>query len=500
MKLMSRIRSVLPFVHSNNVHNRLNNGALLLQQEAQQQKYFIKPSRRESKSLYVLKPSEGTSRFVVYVTGDTHLDNLNGKHKTNAANAGTNGSGYKNPEREHFGIFLSNRVIPELECGKNKEVVLVLNGDIIDFNISSGDSFLWDEDTHEINTEMASRVLDEIIKNNESIFNKLKKFLQISDQAKIIYVFGNHDRILRDCELLQEKLTGYVLPGVSLEEARKKIIFTSSLEAPVIGLHVEHCHRFDPFNYSKIHHVTWGDWYTVKIVNGLFKKIGKAIEEARLPELIAKKLDRKLRQLVDLRPTSAIPMYLQDLRRKFRGMYKGSHGRTVTDEVSNVIDSFSKHVADIALESTFLRRLRDVSLTADDVARKILQNRTVQGLCARGISMFEYWVTDSNSPHLKEVLRLEQAKKDELAIFVGGHSHTDVYKPGGINYFNPGAWKSELLAYRRGWNWLFSESPTLKGNGLRLELDLNSKKRRWPVQFEMPPNKGEIKVAKRIMG
>ena len=457
------------------------------------QRYFIKPSSYTPP--LILEPGIGTQKLVVFNVGDVHLDNVLDLHKKEdlEENGNTKKKSYsENPERIHFRKWLTNNVIPELENKKN-EVILVLNGDIIDFNASCGDTFLWDEKTKETNNESVLKVLNEIIKNNLSVFNELKSFLNGSENSRIVYTFGNHDKIIEDCELIQDKLLEYLMPNLSPDKRKEKFVFTSSLEIKEMGLHIEHCHRLDPFNYSKKEELTWGDWYTVKMVNGLFKQIEKKLQSIELPEKIFDKLQRKLKEMTIVRPTSAIPMYFPALAERFKNHHCSD--AALAKKIQETIASFSKDFGGILMETPIIKKLKRLPFFPESFVKAILSNQTTQTFLVKTIGIIEYWKTDSNKDQIKEVLRLEEERKD-LGIFVGAHTHNHADTPGKIHYFNPGAWKPVISAYRRGWEWFFPENSILNGNALRLETNLTSTKRRRHVHYKMPPYEGTIFVNK----
>lgn len=458
-----------------------------------EQKYFVKPSSYTPP--LILEPGIGTKKLIVFNAGDVHLDNVLELHKKedHEQNGSTKKKLYfENPERIHFRKWLTNDVLPELENRKN-EVVLVLNGDIIDFNASCGDSFFWDEKTKEINNEAVLKILNEIIKNNQSIFNELKEFLNTSENSKIVYTFGNHDKIIEDCKLIQDKLLEYLMPNLTPEKRKERFIFTSALEIKEMGLHIEHCHRLDPFNYSEKEEFTWGDWYTVKMVNGLFKQIENKLQSIELPKKVFDKLQGKLKEMTIVRPTSAIPMYFPALAERFRNRHSGD--ATLARKIDETIKSFSQDFGGLLMETPIIKKLKRLPLFPESFVKSLLSNQTTQAFLVKTVGMIEYWKTDSNKDQIKEVLRFEEKRKD-LGIFVGAHTHNHADMPGKIHYFNPGAWKPVISAYRRGWEWFFPENSILNGNALRLETNLMSTKRRRHIRYKMPPYEGSIFVNK----
>ena len=150
---------------------------------------------------------------------------------------------------------------------KEESVHLVLNGDIL--NLIQID--FYGIFTHIMDEEHCVESLNQIINGHKKFFESLKKFLSTPNK-KISYVIGNHDAGMA-FEGCQKRFS---------EEVGAEVEFTLSLE--VLGVHIEHGHRFEAINSvpedqyfidgpngKKILNLPWGSLFCLSILPKLKK-------------------------------------------------------------------------------------------------------------------------------------------------------------------------------------------------------------------------------------
>tara|TARA_B100000925_G_scaffold180056_1_gene135881 strand:- start:1415 stop:2488 length:1074 start_codon:yes stop_codon:yes gene_type:complete len=164
---------------------------------------------------------------------------------------------------------------------KDKEITLVLNGDI--FNLIQIDHFGVFSDL--IDEDHVVRSIDKIQKGHEVFFQSLKDFNKL-EKNKVVFTIGNHDA------------------GLVFEKAQKhlcKILgdVTVTLEYENEGIYFEHGHRFEVINATpssgtfiqgptgkKCLNLPWGSLFCVNVLP-ILKKERPFIDRVRpLPSYI----------------------------------------------------------------------------------------------------------------------------------------------------------------------------------------------------------------------
>ncbi len=163
-----------------------------------------------------------------------------------------------------------------------KEVHLVLNGDILNFlQIDKEGVF-----SHIITENDAVDMLDDIIKGHYSIFMALRKFLSTPNK-KITYIVGNHDAAI-EWEKVIIRLKEEI--GSNLDVLNKIV---------VDGIHIEHGHRFEMINTvpkgkkfikgptgEEILNLPWGSLFCILLLP-ILKKDRPYIDKVRpLPQYL----------------------------------------------------------------------------------------------------------------------------------------------------------------------------------------------------------------------
>ncbi len=162
-------------------------------------------------------------------------------------------------------VFLSN-IKTLAERVKAKEVKLLLLGDIVDllrtnqwFDLpivdrpwgKNGIDDLLHPEQDSVTLQRCAKILGDIyVKNNETfaLFRNLRQHFG-SLPVEIIYVPGNHDRLVNCYPLLRDKICQMM--GISsVLSIGVDGHFLSSFRAPEYGLLARHGHEFDSFNYA----------------------------------------------------------------------------------------------------------------------------------------------------------------------------------------------------------------------------------------------------------
>ncbi len=150
---------------------------------------------------------------------------------------------------------------------KNKEVKLVLNGDILNLIQVDVQGIFH----HLIDENITIKALQSIVKGHPVFFEGLKAFLKES-KKKLIYVIGNHDN-------------GMAFPKVQdlfNELVGGEVEFCHEWEEN--GVHIEHGHQFESINTvpkekffingpngKKILNLPWGSLFCIRLIPSLKK-------------------------------------------------------------------------------------------------------------------------------------------------------------------------------------------------------------------------------------
>lgn len=416
---------------------------------------------------YILEPLQnGPSSFVAFFVSDIHLNN----HMDNHVNHLGNREMFDNPQRIHFRKWLTKNLIrDEIENAPNaQQANLILLGDTFDINASWRKDFMpLDKKGNLSDLKYSTQVLEEIVLNNSKIINELKRFLELTPYSRLLFIDGNHDHILFLDSTLQDYVRETLMPGASQEDQKKRIIFARDVDIPLLRLHAEHGHRFDPFNYSKKNSNTLGDWITIK-TSVILTSITEKLNNVNLPDKIKNKIISKVKQVEYIRPPAAIPIYFEELAHYYYEKYRVSEPKAA-NEARNVLLSFSGELGNILSQTSPLNIL----------PKQLLSSKRFQSFFANIFATVQDW-TDSNKSQITEAKKL--ADKNDINFFVGGHTHSLKHMAGYFRYVNMGAWKPVINADRCGNNWVFPES-ILPSSVLRLATNLKSRKRKTNINY-----------------
>ncbi|MFQ5452306.1 MAG: metallophosphoesterase, partial [Candidatus Paceibacterota bacterium] len=135
--------------------------------------------------------------------------------------------------------FISDKALSQLILSlakENKEIELVLNGDVFDFLlcplIRSGKQYYERHITADVSLEK----LDMILKSHKPVIEALSRFID-DPRHKIVLTFGNHDHDLVFKEV-QQKIKQTL-------GSNEQVVF-SGLRYKTDGVYIEHGHQYDP--------------------------------------------------------------------------------------------------------------------------------------------------------------------------------------------------------------------------------------------------------------
>lgn len=217
----------------------------------------------------------------------------------------------ENPRRRHFREFLTrlNQTHQPQEVRQCHKIILVLNGDIVDFTGSwFGPVLPWDKDQAAVESVLIETLL-RIMSNNQAIIQELQNFLSL-EHAEIQYVIGNHDGMFQYFEHAQSVFKNYIAQNDP--EKFNRIHFSTVYTHQDLSLYVEHGHRFDRFNdHCPKQPYPFGDYINILLINRFVEKVVTELNnQAYSAEVIAELRD-KLHEIEYLRPLSLIPLWIR---------------------------------------------------------------------------------------------------------------------------------------------------------------------------------------------
>jgi UDP-2,3-diacylglucosamine pyrophosphatase LpxH len=189
---------------------------------------------------------------------------------------------------------------------------------------------------------LCMEILQAIINKNHAIFDFFKDikycFYPLQEhQVEIIYVPGNHDRLLNCYPSLGKKVAeelGLTIDGSALESDYKSYgdwCFLDYLRSEEYGVFAHHGHKFDNWNYAgSCDGVPIGDVITTEIVaripcvfrREMDKRIQAmtfkdACEESRIKEKLDEEIAVLTEEIDNIRPLTSIVLYLARKSHKF---------------------------------------------------------------------------------------------------------------------------------------------------------------------------------------
>lgn len=353
-----------------------------------------------------LKHPEGTKKVRVMSFSDVHTSTLNDEL----------------PAKDHTIKFINelrkiNQTVAKSD-EKARHDVLVLNGDIIDFL----ESYVWDYKKLPTNhfgvirdQEKLLKLLEKIANAEPALFEELGKFLTNSKNSEIVYLPGNHDHIMKIFPLLREAFSQLIIKGNP--ELRNRIRFADELKVPSLGLHIEHGHRIDKYDYSKNGEPNYGDYLSLVKVN-VIRNIYDRLEELKTkfdkPKQVATldKYKSRVLKVEYIRDAQLFPVYLKKIAKKAREKYKAKFG----DAIYHAIMDLSKDTAKLLKKTPFFGK------AGPFIPERLLGSKPAMSTFIKVLNYIYKEMTHKNSLQLDEAEKI--AREDPRFVCASmGHTH-----------------------------------------------------------------------------
>lgn len=374
----------------------------------------------------------GYNRLKAFVVSDVHLNN----HPYNRQ------QDLENPRRRNFRLFLT-RLNAEIQ--PNEKVVLVLNGDILDVTGSWFEPVMpWDSDQQQVESTL-NRILLEILENNLSTFQELRKFLLLPN-TELVYVFGNHDGLLHRYPSTHQVIRDFlsVQPDVG-----NRLRFASSFESEELDLYTEHGHLLDPFNHADGSQPALGEVINILIVNRFVELAVDRLRANGYSEEFIARMHARLHDIEYLRPLALVPVWIQTVASQHESHPENVGKRQSVREIlisvisEILLDPEMMHymTSQLHMPRTFLVLLTKITLRLPAVLPVI--SFFTSKLVRR---------THSNNYQYRAAKRLHREKGYRLIAF--GHTHIPGVQPLSENayYFNTGSWKPVINLFKASKN------------------------------------------------
>jgi UDP-2,3-diacylglucosamine pyrophosphatase LpxH len=358
-------------------------------------------------------------------------------------------------------VFLSD--IAELaEHNNAKEIKLLLLGDVIDllrtrkWLETDTEDRPWGKnglkDIKEFDPQKGSKtekhccwILEGIIERNKKTFQLLRGFKKTfeyyfndKDKVQIIYVPGNHDRLVNFYPSIRDTVTKVL--GLTINDKTVNGFpgnnwrFRNAFEDKEYGVFARHGHEFDELNYESRDKDSLEGHYQVPIGDVVTTEFAVRIADLLLPvveELPTSDKD-EMKQFIygidNIRPWTSIPGYLLTKFKKYREMRK---------PVACALCKTFKNV----LKIRFARRwfLSHPLRVISDLCH-----------CVIGALRPTFLVTSSKDLYAKAANKDYAEKKETFPFVLYGHTHSENQVPinhdKGIDsfYINTGTWRSRI--------------------------------------------------------
>lgn len=363
-----------------------------------------------------------------YVFSDIHLNSYTYYHNENHTN-----EKQESPRQKNFCRFL-NRIYKNLS--PQDELLIILNGDILDINESWVESpEPWADDRKAVE-KVYLKVLGQILENNQPVVEALKPLLARST-TKIIYVIGNHDYLLEEFSSGHQLVRERLLSDLPEElQTKGRIEFVSHYENKTLGLYAEHGHKLDPFNaYNFTQFPPLGEIINVAIVNKLHTRVVDRLKEAHYKPHEIEWIKGKLKQIEYLRPLALFPLWVE----KFSSELPVTKVKRPSVE-QLIRESLLEIVNDRHILAFFVTKLKIPAWALLFMVRLALTHHTTLPVLSYIVSRF-FRTNHSNQFQYQHAIKMQQKTGMQLMVF--GHTHKPSAKPLGKTgyYFNTGSWK-----------------------------------------------------------
>jgi len=304
----------------------------------------------------------------------------------------------------------------ERSQNKSRQDLLTLNGDFFDLL----ESYIWDygelpvkKEGRLVDPEKVVQLFEKMLGQNQRIISQFTKYLQSSPDAKLIYVIGNHDFLFKLSPTLREMFQRACLPNADEAERKQKIIFTDDLKVEDLGLHIEHGHRLDKYDYSSNGDVCWGDWLAyikIQVIKNIIKRLEGLKSKYSDNEKQIEKYKNRIMKVEYIRDAKLFPKYLEKLATIAENKYQGSFGNELKAAIMNFNDDFAKMLK------------KSLGAYGILVPESILKSQSSLELCAKIINFIYKELTHKNSIQTKAAAEI--CENDPRFICVSmGHTH-----------------------------------------------------------------------------
>jgi predicted phosphodiesterase len=376
----------------------------------------------------------------IHLHAPIHLDHRLSPPKTDEEERSTD------QQQQHQLIQFSERL--EGELTDKTELLLILNGDIIDVNGSWFNTPApWDQTAPQAVRTQYHHVLGNILVHNQGVIQSWAQLLK-HPRTKLIYVIGNHDYLIaRDPsgqQLIIDAL-GQHLPDDS--DFKERVMFTHTYQNTDLKLYAEHGHLLDPYNsYLQPDIPPLGEVINISMMNQLPHRVSNHLSEQGYRSKNIQDITERLRDIEHLRPLTLFPLWVSLLAERFS---------------SNSPKEPSKQLIEQDIRETIITTIQEqkiLNLIGAKFKIPVWFLERVVKLCLRMT-----WVLNATSYVLSKVIRHNNANKDQYKkaqrlhydsgyqLIAFGHTHKPSAKPIGEHgyYFNTGSWTPVIQLSRK---------------------------------------------------
>lgn len=367
-------------------------------------------------------------RLKAFVVSDVHLNN----HPYDLSRD------LENPRRRNFRLFLTRL---NSEIRESDKVLLILNGDILDITGSWFEPVMpWDPDQGKVEATL-DRLLLEIMENNLSTFQEIRKFLQFPN-TEIIYVFGNHDGLLQRFPSSHAVIRAFLS---ARPEVHKRIRFMPYFQSEELDLYVEHGHLLDPFNYADTSQPPLGDVINILIVNRFVELAVSRFRANGYSEEFISRMHAQLHDIEYLRPLALVPVWIQTIGHQFERHPENAGKPQSIKEI--LISVVSETLQEPRMIQFMIERLHMPRAFLYFLIKLTLRIPAILPLISFVTSKVVRR-THSNKYQYKAAQRIYKDKGFRLIAF--GHTHIPGVQPLSENayYFNTGSWKPVINLFK----------------------------------------------------
>lgn len=374
----------------------------------------------------------------------------------------------ENPRRRNFRVFLTRL---NSEIRNNDKILLILNGDILDITGSWFERVMpWDGNHAQVQ-ETLNRLLLEIMENNLSTFQELRKFLQ-SSNTEIIYVFGNHDGLLQRYPDSQEVIRTFLSAQADVQ---KRIRFVPNFQSEELDLYVEHGHLLDPFNYADTTQPALGEVINILIVNRFVELVVSRLRANGYSEEFISRMHSQLHDIEYLRPLALVPVWIQTMAHQHERHPENIGKRQSVKEI--LISVVSETLQDPDMIQFMIERLHMPKAFLYLLIKITLRIPAILPLISFVTSKLVRR-THSNKYQYRAAQRIYREKGFRLVAF--GHTHIPGVQPLSENayYFNTGSWKPVINLFK------YSKEDLVELEYLNPEVQFNKVERSGILRLE----------------